>query len=439
MRPGDRRRCRVGQPGDRGPRSGPYVAPATPESGLFSFVPDAMIHVSLSSWRVRTKEDGWSWTVRERGCLRFAVVLQTPKDPHSAVYMGYQSLVLALEGLGHSAEILSPADFGVLQRMPGRWVPLAYPFVIASWLRRHRRDFDVVMFHSYAGWLATALGGGEPRSLVMFHGLEPLYHREVREEARAESHPLTWRYRALQEILMPFMLRIACRTADGVTCLNRGEADFLADRKWVHAPRARVLAHGVSDDFFAPPREGRPLRTLLFVGQWLPMKGIRYLRDAAARLLSEDSSLRLMCAGTLFSVDTVLSQFPQEVRDRISVFPRLELGALAQLYRDADALIVSSLYEGFSRAIVEAMASRLAIVSTSVGVAADALRHEESALFVPKRSAGAIVSAVRRLQADPALAIRLGTAAGDAAEEYRLALVQHRTIAAIMEESGAAL
>jgi glycosyltransferase involved in cell wall biosynthesis len=377
--------------------------------------------------------------VSDRRGLRLAVVLQTPKDPQSAVYMGYQSLVLALEGLGHSAEILSPADFAALRRLTGRWVPLAYPLVIASWLRRRRRDFDVVMFHSYAGWLATALGGAEPRSLVMFHGVEPLYHRELREEARAEGHPLSWRYRALQEILMPFILRIACRTADGVICLNRAEADFLAERKWVHAASARVLAHGVSADFFAPPRAGRPLRTLLFVGQWLPMKGIRYLRDAGARLLSEDSALRLTCAGTLCSVDTVLSQFPEEIRGRISVFPRLEHGALAQLYRDADALIVSSLYEGFSRAIVEAMASRLPIVSTSVGVAADALRHEESALFVPKRSAGAIVSAVRRLQADPALAIRLGSAAGDAAEEFRLAIVQHRTIAAIMEESGVAL
>jgi glycosyltransferase involved in cell wall biosynthesis len=362
--------------------------------------------------------------------------MQTPKDPQSAVYMAYQSLALALERLGHSVEIVSPADFEALGRLGGRWVPLAYPVAVAWWLSRRRGDFDFVMFHSYAGWLATALGRGRPRSLVMFHGVEPLYHRELREESVVEGHPLSWRYRALQEVLMPLMLRTACRTADGVTCLNSAEATFLAARGWVPAGRVRVLAHGVPAEFFVPRRVLRPLRALLFVGQWLPMKGIRYLRDAAAILLRKDVTMRLTCAGTLASADTVLAEFPPDVRDRVTVFPRLDQTALAGCYRDADAFVFPSLYEGFSRAIVEAMASRLPIVSTEVGVAADALRHEESVLFVPKRSATAIVSAVARLRADPALATRLGTAAAAAADAYTQAAMQSHTVNAIMEEAG---
>lgn len=362
--------------------------------------------------------------------------MQTPKDPQSAVYMAYQSLAAALAGLGHSVEIVSPADFPALGRLGGRWVPLAYPLAVASWLHRRRRDLDFVMFHSYAGWIATALARGRPRSVVMFHGVEPLYHRELREEALVEGHPLSWRYRALQELLMPLMLRIACRTADGVTCLNGAEAEFLSLRGWVSAGGARVLAHGVPPQFFVPYRAPRPLHALLFVGQWLPMKGIRYLREAVSVLLREDVTLRLTCAGTLASADTVLAGFPHDVRGRISVFPRLDQAALARCYRDADAFVFPSLYEGFSRAIVEAMASRLPIVSTAVGVAADALRDDESALFVPKRSASAIVSAIRRLQTDPALAARLGTAAAGAASEYTQAGVQSDTVDVLMEDAG---
>jgi len=204
----------------------------------------------------------------------------------------------------------------------------------------------------------------------------------------------------------------------------------------VSAVGARVLAHGVPPEFFVPLRAPRPIRTLLFVGQWLPMKGIRYLRDAASLLLREDVTLRLTCAGTLASSDTVLAGFPDDLRGRITVLPRLDQAALAGCYRDADVFVFPSLYEGFSRAIAEAMASRLPIVSTAVGVAADALRHEESVLFVPKRSATAIVSAIRRLRADAALSNRLGTAAARAADAYTQAAVQSHTVDAILEEAG---
>ncbi len=373
----------------------------------------------------------------DRRALRFAVVLQTPKDPQSAVYIGYQMLAVELERLGHSVEIVSPADFAVVRRMKGRWVPLAYPFAVAWWMHRRRGDFDLVMFHSYAGWLATALGRGRPRSFVMFHGVETLYHRELREEAAADGHPLSWRYRLLQEGLMPFILRIACRTADEVSCLNRAEADFLTARKWAPENGVRTLAHGVSPGFFAPPRAQRAVRRLLFVGQWLPMKGTRYLRDAAATLLREDSSMRLMCAGTLVPEETVLAEFPEELRRQITVLPRVDQTALAKLYQDADVFVFPSLYEGFSLAIVEAMASRLPIITTAVGVAADALRHEESAVFVPKRSAAAIVAAVGRLHADPAFASQIGRAAAIAADEYRLDVVQRRTVDTIREVAGA--
>jgi glycosyltransferase involved in cell wall biosynthesis len=365
--------------------------------------------------------------------LRFAVVIQTPKDAQSAVYIGYQSLAAALENRGHSVTIISPADVRALDRLSSRWVPFAYPVAIASWLHAHRNAFDLVMFHSYSGWLASTIGRGRPRALVMFHGVEPMYHDELRTETVLSGGRLTWRYRFLQEAVMPLFLRLACRSASGVACLNQSEAQFLVSRRWVSPNGLHVLAHGVPPEFFVSSRLPRPVRTLLFVGQWLPMKGIRYLREAATTLLASDSALHLICAGTLASAESVTADFPSTLRTRIAVFPRVDQITLAQLYRDADVFIFPSLYEGFSRAIVEAMASRLPIVSTSVGVAGDALRHEESALIVPKHDAAAIVAAVSRLQSDSALAERLSMSAGAAAHPYALAAVLQRTIAVIVE------
>src|SRR3954451_23573411 len=365
--------------------------------------------------------------------LRFAIVLQTPKDEQSAVYIGYQSLARGLEQLNHSVTIVAPSDFPRVARLSGRWTPLVYPLALASWLGDRRNKFDLVLFHSYSGWMACLVGRRRPRALVMFHGIEPLYHRELRAEAQRSGHPPSWRYRLLQETFMPLVLGIACRRALGVACLNQSEAAYLKRRGWASDSNLHVLAHGVPPEFFLSSRPRRPLQTLLFVGQWLPMKGVQYLKDAAAVLLAQDPDMRLVCAGTLATADQVIAHFPEALRNRVTVLPRVDQATLAQLYRDADVFVFPSLYEGFSRAIVEAMASRLPIVCTAVGVAADALRDEHSALIVPKHDAGALVTAVRRLQSDSALAQRLANAAGNAARDYPLAVVSECTMNVIVD------
>ena len=367
------------------------------------------------------------------GPLRIAVVIHSPKDQQSAVYIGYQSLTSALQALDHSIAIVAPSDFPAVARFSGRWTPLVYPIAIASWLFARRDEFDLVLFHSYAGWLATALTRGRPPALVMFHGVEPLYHRELRAEMERSGGKLSLRYRALQELVMPVFLRIACRTAAQVACLNRAESEYLKSKRWITNGNDHLLAHGVPPAFFVAARAPHPIQTLLFVGQWLPMKGIRYLKGAATDLLRGDSGLRLVCAGTLTGESQVQSEFPVAVRDRVRVVPRIDQAGLARLYREADVFIFPSLYEGFSRAIVEAMASRLPIVCTQVGVAGDALRNEQSALIVPKHDADALVAAVNRLRSDPALADRLANAAAEAARDYTLAAVSQRTMNVIID------
>ena len=367
------------------------------------------------------------------GRLRIAVVIQTPKDQFSAVYIGYQSLASALEALHHSVAMVAPSDFPAVARFAGRWTPLLYPIAITSWLFARRDEFDLVLFHSYAGWLATALTRGHPPALVMFHGVEPLYHRELRAEMERSGGKLSLRYRALQELAMPLFLRVACRTAAHVACLNRAELDYLKSKGWITDGNDHVLAHGVPPEFFVSARAPRPIHTLLFVGQWLPMKGIRYLARAATDLLAGDPSLQLVCAGTLTGERQVRSEFSAEVRNRVRVVPCIDQPTLAQLYREADVFIFPSLYEGFSRAIVEAMASRLPIVCTQVGVAGDALRNEHSALIVPKHDADALVVAVNRLRSDPVLARRLANAAAEVARDYTLAAVSQRTMNVIID------
>jgi glycosyltransferase involved in cell wall biosynthesis len=350
---------------------------------------------------------------------KLVIVLQTPKDQQSSVLLTSEDLAAELGRRGQQVTILTPDDFPSSRRVAGRFTPLLYPFVVRRWMHQHAVECDLVVFHSYSGWLAvsTAAARAVP-TVIAFHGLEPLYHQALREEAE-HSGGLSWRYRLLQERVMPFMLRTACQHATRVTCLNSLEQDYLIDQGWVTADRIEVVFHGVPPEFFLKERLPRQARTLLFVGQWLPMKGATYLRDGFVELAHGHPDVQLICAGTLTSVEAVLADFPPVVRSRVQVVPRLARLALVDLYRNADIMVAPSLYEGFGVALVEAMAARLPIVTTRVGVAADALTDGESALIIPTRHGPSIVREVDRLLADPALRERLGEAAGDVAQHYR--------------------
>jgi glycosyltransferase involved in cell wall biosynthesis len=75
-----------------------------------------------------------------------------------------------------------------------------------------------------------------------------------------------------------------------------------------------------------------------------------------------------------------------------------------------------SLQEGYSNAVLEAMAASLPVVVTAVGGNVEAVEHERTGLVVPARSASALVSAIDRLLTDHAFAGHLGTAARTAVE-----------------------
>jgi glycosyltransferase involved in cell wall biosynthesis len=103
----------------------------------------------------------------------------------------------------------------------------------------------------------------------------------------------------------------------------------------------------------------------------------------------------------------------------VDVRPRVMPEELPGLYAEADTFLFPSLYEAFGRALAEAMASRLPIVTTRVGVAMDALADGESCLFVDKRDAAGLCDRVERLLESTDLRVRLGDAAYAAAAAYR--------------------
>jgi glycosyltransferase involved in cell wall biosynthesis len=350
--------------------------------------------------------------------LRVLFAIHGPADARTAVYRTVGASAAYLAQDGHDVDLLTAND---LRWTTPRLDPLCLPPALA-WRKLTR--YDVAVFHSYLGGVFHALQplvdpGRRTVTVTSFHGLEPLYFRALEEEGLRAGHPLSARYRLLHGRVMPRVLRASCRASDAVFCLNSNEARYLVAEKWAVADRVHVLPNGIEGDGFVAREPRNSLRELLFIGQWLPAKGIRYLVQAFTELAAR-RDVRLTCLGTGAPADVVLAAFPDTVQHRVCVVPSAGRADVYDALRRADVFAFPTLSEGFSKALLEAMAAGLPVVATAAGAGTDVLRHEHNSLVVPTADAAAVTAAVNRYLDDPALASRHGAAARMTAEGYRL-------------------
>jgi glycosyltransferase involved in cell wall biosynthesis len=97
----------------------------------------------------------------------------------------------------------------------------------------------------------------------------------------------------------------------------------------------------------------------------------------------------------------------------------------------ADIFVLPSRSEGFSNAIVEAMAASLPVVATDVGGNAEAVNDGVSGLVVPPEDAVALSEAIIRLLSDPTQAKAMGTAGKTlAAQKFTTEAMMNRVVTA---------
>ena len=165
------------------------------------------------------------------------------------------------------------------------------------------------------------------------------------------------------------------------------------------------------------------------VGSLKAIKDPVTLLEAFARLVAGGAADRLVLIGA----GPLLAPLRDRARalgcaDRLLLTgARVEPEALLGAF---DVFALASRTEGFSNALVEAMAAGLPVVATRVGGNVEAVLAGETGELVAPGDAGEMAVALAALLGDPARAARLGTAA-------RLRVARHYSAAAMVEAHGA--
>lgn len=198
--------------------------------------------------------------------------------------------------------------------------------------------------------------------------------------------------------------RQTMRLADDVVAVSVFAAET-ARRTLLDRP-IEVVQNGVDVEQFKPAVQQsvhQPFR-LLYVGKWVPLKGV----DLLAPIMRElGTGFELLYTGGP-AVDGDRGKHPSNMRD----LGRLRgAAAVIQAMQGADAFLFPSLTEGFPLVAIEAMACGLPIIATRASSLAEVVEDGVSGFLCLQDEVGAFSEAARRLVQDQALCERMAVAA----------------------------
>ena len=218
--------------------------------------------------------------------------------------------------------------------------------------------------------------------------------------------------------------RLSYRRAARVVSVSTGvDAGFA----WLPAARRAVIHNPVRPDG-GDAAGSVPLvfpwpHTVLAMGRLEAQKGFDLLIDAFGRLAADfpDWGLAILGEGSLRS--SLSKQIAAlGLSDRIRL-PGITASPAATLGR-GDLFVLSSRYEGFGLALVEAMSVGLPVIATDCPSGPSEVVHPgEDGRLVPAENVTALAGAMAQLMADAAERRRLGENARAAAQRFQLSSV----------------
>ncbi len=325
---------------------------------------------------------------------------------------GLRPTVVCLGRMGYLAERITSPGVKVVGPLKTRGNDPVALLRLASILRRNR--FDVVHCHNWGGLVETVVAAklaGIRAVVHTQHGLDYGY-------GDAPDH-IRNRFRTTFKAL-------ACRGVARIATVSQEVADMVTEQWYVPSDRVSVVHNGVSlpelDDKGVRARWREELGVaetdVLFgtVAVFRPVKDLHTMLEAMALVVKETPGARLVLIG-----EGKQRQELEAAVQRLELAPFVRFAGwradATQLLPALDAFVLSSLSEGISLALLDAMAAGVPSIATAVGGNREVIEHARSGLLVPVQSPAALAQAMLTLVNDPDRRKELGAGGRRRVEE----------------------
>jgi glycosyltransferase involved in cell wall biosynthesis len=267
--------------------------------------------------------------------------------------------------------------------------------------RYSRAAFDVVIS---AGWLDFATQAG--------FALSKLLHRKFVLWSESTPNEPSWR-RSLAMPLVKTMVRgadacvaVGTRSKEYLEMLGARDADIFTAISTVDVDHFRRVSSAAR-----PDRERRKTelgitrgRVLMYCGQFIERKGLRYLLDAFAMVKREYEDVALALIGYGPQRSTLLERTARLGVSDVHIVDHVEVHEMPAMYALADIFVLPSLEETWGLVANEAMACGLPVILTDrVGSSVDLVRDGQNGYIVPAADPASIADSCLRLLRDPVL------------------------------------
>lgn len=331
-------------------------------------------------------------------------------DPNSGAAGTELQTIAGLRRLGHDVDEIWATDLGRRIKHGNLHYLMELPFKYRKVIRQRciEKDYDVVHANQGHCYLAAKEHRESKRRGIFVcrsHGLDDHMEMVLKE----------WRYklgirnRSFIKIIPGKIIdtllfrhdRLAARYASGFIVSNSLDREFLIKHHNVHSERV-VCIHQAPPDLFLQtlPVKLTPerLKRILYIGGFGYWKSPHIVAEVVNELICENPKVSFTWVCGKDDHQKVTQLLTYSARKHINLVSWISQEELLNIYDGNGIFIYPSLFDGFGKVFLEAMARGLCVIATRTGGMRDIIKDGKNGFHVDFNNASMILQKVSYLQ-----------------------------------------